>query len=148
MKKLYLLASVVVMAVAVSCGGSKGGPQDVADKFMKAFLVDMNIDDARQYVSDGLKSDFPETNNMNELEKHFIQIMKDHSKTHGYKFEYNPAESETESDDAEICYIVTAKGNPDFKGEASIELEKGADGKWLVTDYDVDRDESAIDFGF
>lgn len=150
MKKLYLISSLVMMLAVVSCGGGSkaSDPRDVADKFMKSFLVDLDMDATRAYVSPDLLDDFPETKNMNELEKHFIQILKDHTKSHGYKFEYNAADSETGETEADISYVVTAKANPDFKGEADIELEKGEDGKWYVVDYDIDRDEEAIDFGF
>lgn len=149
MKKLYFLIPVFAVAVAMGCGGgSKGGAKEVADKFMKAFVVDMDIDGARKLVSDELKDEFPETAGMNELEKHFVQILKDHTDAHGYSFAYNDAESEIGSDAADLYYVVTAKGNPDFTGEANVELEKGEDGKWYVVDYSVDRDEDAIDFGF
>lgn len=148
MKKIYFLVSALAMMVCLSCGGSQSSPQAVADKFMTAFLVDFNIGEVRQYVSEELKSDFPEEANMNQLEMHFIDILKEHTKAHGYSFAIDKATSEIDGDDAEIHYVVTAKGNPDYQGEAEIELEKGIDGKWYVTDYEVGRDENAIDFGF
>lgn len=148
MKKLILLIPVLSAVIAVGCGGGpKGDAKGVADKFMKAFTVDLDIDAARKLVADELKDEFPETAQMNELEKHFVQILKTHVESHVYAFAYDGAASQIGEDAADIHYTVTAKGNPDFAGTANVELEK-RDGKWYITDYSVDRDESAIDFGF
>lgn len=148
MKKIYVLTAVIAMFAAAACGGGATSPRKVADEFTKAFLVDFDLDRARQYVSPELKEEFPSENEMNEIEKSFLKVFKDHAASHGYNFVYEEAASSVSGNEADIHYTITAQGNPAFTGEADIELEKGADGKWYVTDYDIDRDESAVDFGF
>ncbi len=149
MKRVLLLSSLFAMMLAVSCGGSKNSdPKSVADKFAKAFFVEMNFDIAREYVSAELLDEFPEAGKMNELEKHFVKILTDHAVAHGYKFEYDAEKSGVAESTADICYNLTAKGNPDWKGTGEVELQKDADGRWVVTDYEFDHDDSAIDFGF
>ncbi len=149
MKRPLLLSVVFVSMLAVSCGGSKNaGPQDVAGKFAKTFFVDMNLEASRRFVSAELLEEFPAADEMNDLEKQFVKILFDHAKAHGYRFEYDAESSAIAESAADICYKLTAKGNPDWEGKGEVDLEKDADGKWTVTDYEFDRDESAIDFGF
>lgn len=149
MKKLYLISSLFVVLMMASCmgGSSKSGPKDIADKFLKAYLQ-VNIDEARKYVAKDLKEDFPESRQMNEYEKQFVKIMKAHSSSHGYRFELDPLDSDIDDDEADLYYMVTAKANPGFMGEANIELEKGIDGNWYVTYYDIDYDDSALDLDY
>ena len=148
---IFRLSFFISAAVLLSsCGGGSknAGPKTVADRFAKAFFADMDIDSSRRYVSAELLDEFPESDKMSELEKHFIKILTDHAKAYGYKFEYDAGNSEIGDSSADICYVLTARGNPDWKGTGEVELEKDADGRWIVTDYEFDHDESAIDFGF
>ncbi len=150
MKKALFIAVMCVSMLAVSCGGGakNGSAKEVADTFAKAFFVDMDLDAARRYVAPELLEEFPEAGDMSELEKHFVKTLSDHAKAYGYKVQYDAEKSGVGEDSATVFYILTARGNPDWKGTGEVDLAKDADGRWAVNDYAFDRDESAIDFGF
>lgn len=150
MKKMFIISAMFVSMLAVSCGGGakSGSAKDVAGKFTKAFFVDMNLEAARRFVAPELLDEFPEAGDMGELEKHFIKILADHAEAYGYRFEYDAGKSVATDSIADIFYVLTANGNPDWKGTGEVDLAKDADGRWTVNDYAFDRDENAIDFGF
>lgn len=149
MKTVLLLSSAITMLLAVSCGGRhNAGPKTVADKFAYAYFVEMDIDVARRYISPALQEEFPETAEMNDIERQFIGILQDHAKARGYAVEYDAERSKIDDGIAEIYYKLTAGSNPEWTGTGMVELTKDTDAGWIVTDCEFDRDDRDLDFGF
>lgn len=113
--------------------------------FTRSLLVEFDMDKARRYVSDDLKEDFPSREEMNNIEKPFYKMVKEHTKSYGYKFALNEERTEIGEDKAYVEYVFTARGNPDYKESGYVSLEKRED-KWIVVGYSFDRDEDAMDF--
>lgn len=149
MKKLILFSSALIMLLSASCGGTKNaGAQTVADKFTRAYFVEMDIDAARKYISPALREEFPETSTMSDLERQFIEVLQNHVKSHAYVVEQDASRSRIGEDTAVVYYILTAGSNPDWTGTGMVELTKDADAGWIVTDCEFDRDDRDLDFGF
>lgn len=152
MKKFAILillsAGMMSGMLAVSCGGSKNGPRQIADKFTKAYYLDIDFGTTREYVSEELRLGLPEEGKMGELEKMFVDVLKEHGAEYGYRADYDDSRSNFGDTTAVFFYNLTARGNPEWKGGGEVELAKDAEGRWIVVDYRFDRDDEAIDFGF
>lgn len=130
MRRRGVIAGTAVLALLLlfACGG-KGGPEEVAGRFMERYYVRANLQEAEALVS-GLAAQ-----KIQEELRLIAGVVSD-AQTRSREVSYTLKEGKEEGDRAFFVYevTITTKGVGSFKKRSILSLGR-IDGVWRITNF-------------